>query len=337
MQKILLTIIVPVLFSWAAHSDETGLRLNHIQILGTHNSYHVQPQSSFQEAIRGVYPEAKTWEYTHPPLDVQLDRGVYNFELDLHAFVDSFEVLHVPIYDEETTCKRFTDCLQAVRDWSERHPRHLPISFLMEIKYEETHFSTRPVLPIEERTLLRIEEDILKVFPRERILTPDDVRGDAPTLREAVETRGWPLLEDVRGKVFFVLHNTRIWRELYTAERPSLEGRVMFVNSNENRADAAVIVMDNPRSERIPEMVRRGFIIRTRADAGLREGRLGETARRDAAFASGAHIVSTDFPPGSAHPETGYVVAIPNGAPARCNPINAPAGCAAGLDAMLSR
>ncbi len=315
--------------------ETTPLRLNHIQVIGTHNSYHVQPATRFLETIRRIYPDAQTWEYTHPPLDVQLDRGVLSFELDLHVFPEGIEVFHVPLYDEETTCQRFTDCLQTVRDWSHRHPGHLPISFLMEIKVEETRLSTRSVMPIEESTLLHIEADILSVFPRENILTPDTVRGDAPTLREAVENQGWPLIKDACGKVFFILHDRGRWRDLYTCGRPSLEGRLMFVNSSPERADAATIVMDNPRDPSIPEMVRRGFIIRTRADSGLREARHGNTSRRDAAFASGAHIVSTDYPPGSPHPETGYEVLFPKGAPARCNPVNFPAGCQAALDTIL--
>ncbi|HEX72268.1 MAG TPA: hypothetical protein ENN65_03025, partial [Candidatus Hydrogenedentes bacterium] len=227
--------------------ETTPLRLNHIQVIGTHNSYHVQPTTRFQDTIRRIYPDAETWEYTHPPLDVQLDRGVFSFELDLHVFAEDVEVLHVPIYDEETTCRRFTDCLRTVRDWSDRNPGHLPISFLMEIKVEETRLSTRPVMPTEKNTLLHIEENILSVFPRENIIMPDTVRGDAPTLREAVENQGWPLLKDACGKVLFILHDRGRWRDLYTDGRPSLEGRIMFVKSSADRPDAATIVMDNPR------------------------------------------------------------------------------------------
>ena len=38
-----------------------------------------------------------------------------------------------------------------------------------------------------------------------------------------------------------------------------------------------------------------GFIVKTRADADTREARASNPARRDAAFASGAQIVTTDF------------------------------------------
>ena len=43
------------------------------------------------------------------------------------------------------------------------------------------------------------------------------------------------------------------------------------------------------------ELVRQGFIVRTRADDGTVEARANDTARRNAAFASGAQIVTTDF------------------------------------------
>jgi hypothetical protein len=47
---------------------------------------------------------------------------------------------------------------------------------------------------------------------------------------------------------------------------------------------------------------------------------------RDAALASGAHFVSTDYEePNPAF--SSYVVTIPGGTPARCNPVTAPADC----------
>ena len=67
--------------------------------------------------------------------------------------------------------------------------------------------------------------------------------------------------------------------------------------------------------------------MRTRADADTMEARSGDTARRDAALASGAQFVSTDYPVPNPGFGTGYAVAIPGGMPGRCNPVNAPAGC----------
>ena len=67
--------------------------------------------------------------------------------------------------------------------------------------------------------------------------------------------------------------------------------------------------------------------VRTRADADTVEARASDTTRRDAAFASGAQIVSTDFERVDPRWPT-YVVALPGGGEARCNPISAPKGCA---------
>ncbi|HVU32695.1 MAG TPA: Ca2+-dependent phosphoinositide-specific phospholipase C, partial [Opitutaceae bacterium] len=67
--------------------------------------------------------------------------------------------------------------------------------------------------------------------------------------------------------------------------------------------------------------VRAGFIVRTRADAELREARARTTTRRDCALASGAQCVSTDFPvPDRRYSD--YEVRLPGGASARLNPVN---------------
>jgi hypothetical protein len=77
----------------------------------------------------------------------------------------------------------------------------------------------------------------------------------------------------------------------------------------------------------IQNLVASGFIVRTRADADTTEARNDDTTRREAALASGAQFVSTDFPVPSPSFGTGYFVEIPGGTTARCNPVNGPAGC----------
>ena len=50
------------------------LRINHIQVLGTHNSYHIEPFG----------PTIRAYDYTHEALDIQAeDFGVRQFELDV--------------------------------------------------------------------------------------------------------------------------------------------------------------------------------------------------------------------------------------------------------------
>jgi len=48
---------------------------------------------------------------------------------------------------------------------------------------------------------------------------------------------------------------------------------------------------------------------------------------RDAALASGAQWISTDYPVPNPAFGTGYQVMIPMGTPGRCNPVSAPPDC----------
>ena len=235
------------------------LRINQLQTIGTHNSYHVVDVSRGKRQLRDS-------NYSHPPLDVQLERGVRSFELDLHYKNGEFEVFHVPLVDEGTTCRKLADALATVRKWSHEHPRHVPISFLFELKKEGPGLDKR-IKEIDPEGFDRLDTVLRQAFAPDGLITPDDVRGEAATLRDAVTTTGWPRLAAARGKVFFILHDNEKKRELYTAGHPSLRGRAMFVRSDETRDDAATLVMDNPRDREIPRLVKAGYFIRTRADS----------------------------------------------------------------------
>ncbi len=294
-----------------------ALRMNQLQTVGTHNSYHIRDASRKQQ-IRGS-------DYDHAPLDVQLDRGVRSFELDIYYRGGEFEVFHYPVVDEGTTCRTLADAVATVRQWSDAHPRHVPISFLFELKTGGRQLDSR-IKPVDAAGFDQLDAVLRDGFSEGQIITPDDVRGKAETLREAVTTSGWPTLALSRGRVLFILHDQGEQRELYSAGHPSQRGRAMFVRSDPSRDDAAALVMDNPRDPKIGPLAEAGYLIRTRADAGLRADAPGQPARRDAALASGAHILSTDFPTGEADAETGYVVEFTGAAPARVNPVNGPEG-----------
>ncbi len=315
-------LIVSLFYGTVIAAATPALLLNQIQVIGTHNSYHLRPTDIMLETAASVTDEAKSMDYSHDPLDMQLENGVRSFELDIQPFADGFHVFHVPILDDGSTCPIFRDCLATVWAWSQQNPDHVPISFLLEFKLLEALLAGKPLLKSDAVMLEMLEGEILSVIPRDRILAPDDIRGDFPTLSAAVRKRGWPSLEETRGKMYFIVHNRDVLREEYTRGRPSLEGRIMFVNSSPDQPDGAFAVVDNPYSKKIPEYIAQGMIIRVRADAGLEQGRTGETHGRDAAFASGAHIISTDFPRGQANKETGYCVEFPGGAEFRNNPVN---------------
>src|SRR5688572_25198299 len=66
----------------AANTDSC-VRMNQLQLLGTHNSYHIAPAPPMM-AVLGA--RARNIEYSHRPLAEQLSQlGIRKFELDIFA------------------------------------------------------------------------------------------------------------------------------------------------------------------------------------------------------------------------------------------------------------
>ncbi|GAB3681849.1 hypothetical protein GCM10027589_51810 [Actinocorallia lasiicapitis] len=243
------------------------------------------------------------------------------------------KVLHIAGLDYHSTCLTFVSCLKAVKEWSQANPGHVPIAILLEFKdtldIPIKGIPPVPLIPWTRERLLGAEQEILSVFARDAILAPDDLRTQGRTLEESVLTDGWPLLDAVRGKVMFLMDGQG-QRAAYLEGNPLLENRLMFTASSPGRPDAAFVQLNDPNAD-IASLVRKGYMIRTRADADTVQARSGSTAMRDKALASGAQWVSTDYPvPGlAARFGTGYFTALPGFADARCNPVNAPDGCQA--------
>ena len=340
--------------------SDNCVRLNEIQVLGTHNSYHVQPREPFFSILLGLTPAVLAWEYTHLPADGQLaSQGIRQLELDVFADPDGgryflragrallglsplgplallapgMKVLHVQHLDFETTCVGLVACLETVKTWSDQNSSHLPLMILIEAKDDPLLGGGNPniePIPFGADEFDALDTEIRSVFPEERLFTPDDLRGGHPTLEAAVLLDGWPTLGVLRGQVLFTLDNGGTKRDIYLQGHPSLEGRVMFTNSAPGQADAAFVKVNDPLNDptRIPSLVEAGYLVRTWADANTWEARSGDTTRRDTALASGAHFVSTDFPEPNAGPGfTDYFVEIPGGFPARCNPVLIVPGC----------
>src|SRR6185312_5695654 len=167
-----------------------------------------------------------------------------------------------------------------------------------------------------------LDAEIRSVLDPKDLVTPDDVQGTAPTLRDAVTTRGWPTLATARGKFILALDEEGTKIALYRGTRKSLEGRVMFVNAPEDSPAAAYMTLNEALTDtaHITAMVKLGYLVRTRADADTVEARADDTRRRDAAFASGAQYISTDY----MRPDTRfgpYRARMPDGVVASCNPI----------------
>ncbi len=305
------------------------IRLNQMQALGTHNSYHTYPTPGLDGIL--------ALQYFQDPLDVQLqDQGVRQFELDVNVTNDgtgTFAVLHIQGIDEGTTCRAFLDCLTTIRNWSQANPQHVPIAIQLELKDNDFALPGLPFSNWVAPDLDRFDNAIRSVFAGDEMFTPDDLRGGYTTLPGAIAAEGWPRINAVRGQVMFLMDNGAPFRGWYRAGHPGLAGRVLFTNANPGDDDAAFVKRNDAKGSLadIQSLIAQGYVIRTRTDSETAEARVNDTTTRDAAFAGGATWVSSDFVvPGRAF-GTPYVVAIPGGTPARCNPINSPSWCTSDL------
>jgi hypothetical protein len=342
---------------------DTTLKLNQIQVIGTHNSYHAGIAPNESRIWQAKYADAyKGLDYQHQPLPQQFDSGVRQIELDVYADTKGglyahpsgptmvaaaklppdpdfdpngimskpgFKVMHVQDVDYRSTCQPFTACLQQIREWSHAHPNHVPIFVLVETKQGkprgELHL-TEPE-PFTSATFDALDAEIRSVFPPNEIITPDNVRGHYDTLNEAILAGNWPTLASSRGKVVFLM-DQRAVGPVYLEGHPALRGRVIFTNAEPGEPDAAFIERNSGPAADIAALVRKGYLIRARTDSDTKEARLNDTTTRDAMIASGAQLLSTDYPINEPARWPGhFVVTLPGDVVARCNPINASSTC----------
>ena len=345
-----------------ADNSDDCLRLNHIQVIGTHNSYKLKPHP---ELVNLLNQEMDGWsqniDYEHRPLSEQLEElGVRQFELDVFAdtagglfsepagarmisddsylqpeemLEPGFKVLHGQDLDYRTTCLTLKSCLGEIQEWSANNPNHLPVFIMIEAKdgRMEDRGPIEFTQPIQFNAALMkdIDREIFEVFDPRHVITPDDVRGDYETLGQAIIENGWPTLAESRGQVMFALDNTGRHKTDYLSGLPNLDDRVMFVSSEPGEPTAGFIKMNDVTDvgDQIKTYTADGFLVRTRSDVPTVEARSGDTTRRDLALKSGAQFISTDYPEESPF-GSGYIVELPGTkSVARCNPVSAPQSC----------
>jgi hypothetical protein len=253
------------------------------------------------------------------------------------------KVFHVTDLDPDAVCHTFIDCLMILKKWSDANKHHIPITIDLELKTDAPACAQGGVCPGEATNwtlprLLNVDAEILTVFPKSQLIRPDDVRQGSLTLEQSVLQKGWPKLDDVRGRFLFYFDNDPMPtdpnspRQLYLTGAPSLQNRTVFTNSLPGSPDAAFIKYNEPRdngSAMIQDLVKKGYLVRTRADVPLATIVNRTTIMRDLAFQSGAHIVSTDYPVYGMSARWGwdYAVRFNGSKVARCNPVTAPKDC----------
>jgi len=348
------------LWPWSRGRGRDEPRLNHIQAIGSHNSYKEAIAPQLLRLIGDRNAElAMELDYTHLPLSKQLDLGLRQLEIDVfhdpdggryanpmglrmlqasdmdagpeydvdgHMAEPGFKVLHVQDIDFRSNCLTLSRALSELVSWSRRNEGHLPIAITMNANDAVIDLagSTEP-LPFDAAAFDALDAEIRRGMPEGMLITPDDVRGKAATLEEAVINGGWPTLSDARGRFLFVLDEGGHKRDAHIDGHPSLEGRALFANAEPGTPEAAVLIMNDPirDGEEIARLVGLGYLVRTRADSGTVEARRGDYTRAEAAAASGAHFISTDYYVADTSMDTGYKVRLPGDATSRWNPVTA--------------
>ncbi|MEM7080867.1 MAG: Ca2+-dependent phosphoinositide-specific phospholipase C [Pseudomonadota bacterium] len=288
------------------------LHINQLQFVGSHNSYKLAMSAQHLEQLRARDPEvAESLEYWHLPLAQQLDLGVRKLELDIFYDPEAldFVVGHVQDIDMNSLCATLSACLAEITTWSDQHPRHVPIWISFNAKDQEIEGLSVPAA-FDAKAFAALDAQLFEMLPG-RLITPADV-----------PERRWPRLDDARGKILLILDEGGAKRALYGR---NWQARPMFANWPEAHPGAAVMIVNDPVRDgnRIRRLVAAGFMVRTRADANTIEARRGDRSRLEAALASGAQAISTDYYLPAEHFGTDYVVRF---AP-RCNPRNTRAPC----------
>jgi hypothetical protein len=349
-------------------AGNSGLRMNQLQQIGSHNSYHRELSAAEQAVQKQLNPGSPDLWYSHAPVQQQLeDQRVRTLEFDL--FPDpagglytyplirkltgqgpltdpalaqpGIKVMHVPDFDYNTNCRTFVICLQQVKTWTDAHPNAAPISINLELKQSDPQVVAAGGVkapPWDLTNLNSVDTEIRSVFSPDDLITPDTVRKPGLTLEQSVLTKGWPTLNRARGKVLFYFDNGGPGeiRDLYREGKPNLEGRAVFTRGPEGEPDAAITEVNDPRGANqaeIQRLVKKGYLIRTRSDEPMATIRDKDYTRLGIALASGAQYVTTDFPVAgmAARYDSDFVAQLPGHLAVRCNPVTASAQVPAGI------
>ncbi|WP_225444225.1 phosphatidylinositol-specific phospholipase C1-like protein [Echinicola arenosa] len=325
-----LTLAILLLSCEQSHTDQKELqKMNELQVIGSHNSYKIgieQPVLDFIAKKDSM--TALSLAYEHIPLSDQLDLGLRNLEMDVFhdpqggrykhpkaiAMLNArgistlpfdeanklnepgLKMFHVQDIDFRSHHLLFKDGLKELLSWSKQNPKHSPIIILINAKDDNSPEVT-PALPFTAAALDSIDLEIRAVMPAEKLITPDLVRGDHISLEEAVTTNGWPALDEVRGRFLFVLDEKEVKINRYLEMHPNLQNAALFVNIKEGNPNAGFRIINDPvkNHDHIKDLVSKGYMIRTRADAGTLEARHNDYNRFEQAKSSGAQVISTDY------------------------------------------
>jgi hypothetical protein len=352
MKQILFTFLVATLVTYDSNAQSDDLKINQLQVIGSHNSYRHAIETDLYNLLQAkdTSRSLKGLQYTHIGLTEQLDKGLRNLEIDVYADTQGgkyahpkgldiakskeaydpeglmnkpgFKVFHMPDIDFRTSCNTFKICLQELKKWSNANPDHIPVFITLEPKDGEANFFGTKPENFTPELFDALDKVIYKELGKDKLITPDMVRGKYSTLEEAVLNNNWPTLKKAKGRFLFILDNNGAKRDLYALNHPSLKGRVVFINAEPGKPEAATMFRNNAEDAEITDLVKKGYIIRTRADSDTKEARANDYSHFNAAKTSGAQIITTDYYLPSTFFSSPYQIKFDDGGYVRANPVN---------------
>ncbi len=300
---------------------EAGLKFNEMSFIATHNSYQTTAidetkklYTSLSDLTFGIY-NAEKIEFESETLTDQLNCGLRSFELDIETFDRdgdiSFTCMHSPYFEMSTSCYDFSLALKEIALWSDNNPDHLPITIIIEPK--------KTFLPLKDMKYFSLDyalalDDVLREGLGEKLFTPADMLRDYESFGEMRAADDWCKVRDMLGKVVVLLHDCGVTED-YIAVDSSVKTQAMFPMLREEDVDrdCTSFILCNVPGELLEikndVMGEKKIMVRTRSD------KFGEITdkRREDAFASGANIISTDYPVRTDNKLDDYVVAFEKG------------------------
>ena len=303
--------------------SDASIRLNEVSFLATHNSYQPRAGWPYRTLLRAlslipkVPVDGRLAGFEMDSLTEQLEHGIRSLELDVQAAGDGkFSVTHF-LLDNRSSCQDFETALEELKLWSAHNPRHLPLIVLIEPKEIEFAFGNRR--PFDAECAIALDGVIRSVMG-DLLLTPGETVGEYDSFAAMRADDGWPLLEDCRGRVLFVLHPCSVTEDYIERDR-TVRTQAMFPclrYGGIHEEYASFILDNNPNSvTEHPEEAALRLMVRTRADdyPDFSGERYADADR------CGAQIVTTDFPPRDSRAEEhtysfdGYTVRLSGNAP----------------------
>lgn len=283
---------------------ENGVKFNELSFVATHNSYQTESLPAFRQIFANLSTltfglvSGETGGLDSQTLTEQFNNGIRSIELDIETVKDgddvSFTCMHSPTLDMTTTCYDFELTLKEIKMWSDYNPDHLPVTIIVEPK--------QFFIPMEGMRFFNIDyalkfDELLRSALGDKLFTPKDMLRDYESFADMRFADDWCEVEDMLGKVVVLLHDTGITQD-YIELDESLKTQAMFPMLRYEDKDlsyAGFLLINEPEEalEYSREIIEDyNLIVRTQVDTYTSVSR----EMYDNAMASGAQILSTDYP-----------------------------------------